>query len=808
MKNIIAPIVILLTFSIVAYATPVFTISGTITDSSGSAIPETYEITVENQTRALSQTGTIYKGATTRKYTAIFVTIETDGIVAAVGDKLQISVEDGDKIIMSQSYTITETDITRAHATINIKIPLDDTEIKSINIIPQTVSVRACQTQQFTVSANGSDLPSDSVTWEVIGDIGEIGNEGRFTAKKPGDGKIKATLKSNPEITAETGPINVTYGAADKLELSANPTAIHPGDKSMLTIKVTDACDNPVPNEKVDLLLEGRGDLGQVVDNGDGTYIAEYIAGNTAGEALIKAFIGDKSDTVTVTVYTEPITMPELHNIFPTSGPIEGGTEVIITGKGFTSEATVTIGGKESKVLYVNQQGTEIAAETPVISIRELLDDNAPKDVKVTNPDGQSDTLKEAFQYYLLYTLSLAKGWNLISFPGDVIELSPDGFFGTQITQILNADYNTPDAFELGEGYWVYAIKDIEKQVQLIPEERYIRSVKRGWKSNLIGGIYGGAPMPEGLLQLHCWKTKENMYKRASIIEDGVGYWALAIRDSEITVEIKPPEQPTAPPLTPDATPLFQLPLWVDYPNRPRARLVIGIHPDAKLGWDSRFDIAFPPSPPSGELPNVALLVDGDLPLRLTKQILPVPKTGEAAFLLQVTNNKSDAMLSWDATQIPDDWSFSLIDQTRQIDMAQQSTYSLPKSVGNRRRGEREIVLALKQKTKQQLPKLNALLPNYPNPFNPETWIPYQLAKDSTVTLTIYDISGNTVRQLFLGKKAAGDYGTQERAAHWDGHNQYGEPVASGVYFYQLHVACDSKRHENFTATRKMCIAK
>ncbi len=93
------------------------------------------------------------------------------------------------------------------------------------------------------------------------------------------------------------------------------------------------------------------------------------------------------------------------------------------------------------------------------------------------------------------------------------------------------------------------------------------------------------------------------------------------------------------------------------------------------------------------------------------------------------------------------------------------------------------------------------LLPNYPNPFNPETWIPYHLATEADVTLTIYDTSGQVVRLLKLGHQAAGRYQSRSRAAYWDGRNQFGEAVASGVYFYRLLAG-------NYSQTRKMVIIK
>ena len=101
----------------------------------------------------------------------------------------------------------------------------------------------------------------------------------------------------------------------------------------------------------------------------------------------------------------------------------------------------------------------------------------------------------------------------------------------------------------------------------------------------------------------------------------------------------------------------------------------------------------------------------------------------------------------------------------------------------------------------EPIPKETVLLANYPNPFNPETWIPYRLAKPADVTLTIYAINGQPVRFLTLGHQPAGNYVNRARAAYWDGKNEFGESVASGVYFYSLTAA-------DFSATRKMLVAK
>ena len=98
-------------------------------------------------------------------------------------------------------------------------------------------------------------------------------------------------------------------------------------------------------------------------------------------------------------------------------------------------------------------------------------------------------------------------------------------------------------------------------------------------------------------------------------------------------------------------------------------------------------------------------------------------------------------------------------------------------------------------------PKQSLLLQNYPNPFNPETWIPYRLSEDGQVSVSIYDTNGVRIRTLSLGYQSAGFYQNRERAAYWDGRNTLGEPVASGVYFYQLVTP-------SFQQTRRMLILK
>ena len=134
-----------------------------------------------------------------------------------------------------------------------------------------------------------------------------------------------------------------------------------------------------------------------------------------------------------------------------------------------------------------------------------------------------------------------------------------------------------------------------------------------------------------------------------------------------------------------------------------------------------------------------------------------------------------------------------------QLWVKQVQSLGLADSTSHRGIAVLELLAALLQS--EILPQENALLPNYPNPFNPETWIPYRLAESAEVTLSIYSLNGNRVRTLALGHQPAGFYESRSRAAYWDGRNAIGERVASGVYFYTLTAG-------DFAATDKMLILK
>lgn len=107
----------------------------------------------------------------------------------------------------------------------------------------------------------------------------------------------------------------------------------------------------------------------------------------------------------------------------------------------------------------------------------------------------------------------------------------------------------------------------------------------------------------------------------------------------------------------------------------------------------------------------------------------------------------------------------------------------------------------INQGIRQEIPKTTKLLQNYPNPFNPETCIPFTLSERVHVVIKIYNITGQLIRTLELGMKEAGNYVSPDRAAYWDGRNEEGNEVASGVYFYQIQAG-------SYVSTKKMVVLK
>ena len=197
-----------------------------------------------------------------------------------------------------------------------------------------------------------------------------------------------------------------------------------------------------------------------------------------------------------------------------------------------------------------------------------------------------------------------------------------------------------------------------------------------------------------------------------------------------------------------------------------------------------------------------AFVVSGNL----TSQIV----SSDEGYRLQATNLTTGKQLA-EFESIGHSFRLPLVDLNRQDLVVEGDLVAVKLIDSNGRRransrfqvGQKELATAHRwlELESNPVPDLTRLLQNYPNPFNPETWIPYQLSQDSEVKIWIYDVGGQLVRSMEVGFQEAGIYSSRVKAIYWDGKNQDGEPVSSGVYFYILEMGTESQ-------TKQMVILK
>ncbi|MBT3271338.1 hypothetical protein HN371_29640 [Candidatus Poribacteria bacterium] len=191
----------------------------------------------------------------------------------------------------------------------------------------------------------------------------------------------------------------------------------------------------------------------------------------------------------------------------------------------------------------------------------------------------------------------------------------------------------------------------------------------------------------------------------------------------------------------------------------------------AQVGFDA-LDVPAPPPPPGGDAPRVHVLSESR-PSRLMRSARPL--VNNAVSWLLATEASAQGVLSWDAAPLPDGYMAALDLDGARHDLRRPGSVTLPP-------GERRFAVNVKFVA----PNSTRVFANYPNPFNPETWIPYSLSEASEVSLRIYDARGGLVRTLELGRREAGSHLTRAGSGHWDGLNELGELVAGGVYYVEL----------------------
>ena len=390
----------------------------------------------------------------------------------------------------------------------------------------------------------------------------------------------------------------------------------------------------------------------------------------------------------------------------------------------------------------------------------------------------------------LTLSIPFFAGWNMASCPGEPV----NGDVATLVngTPVLpqiytwipaNQDYSGPvDTIQFGVGYWFPAIADAQLDIECEPRDTMTVQLTAGW--NMVGSVSGDVPVtsltsvPAGAVltsSIYRWNVAIGNYEVVGTIVPGGGYWIPTIADAELTMDST--QAPAAPPAQVRIGVDMIKPSWESViaiqTQSQRQQLTFGMHPSASGGFDRLLD---KPNPPLSVLGSNALKASwmiNDTYFSLLNESF-VGDSAHANWELSVELSEPGE-LRW--SHLPTAYRCLLKYDEQMIQMQDVESIYLPE-------GHHTLTLVLDSFA--SLPKRTQLLANYPNPFNPETWIPYHLSDDGDVTLVIYDMSGREVRQFHLGNQLAGEYQDKEHALHWDGRNHVGETVSSGVYFYSL----------------------
>ncbi len=350
--------------------------------------------------------------------------------------------------------------------------------------------------------------------------------------------------------------------------------------------------------------------------------------------------------------------------------------------------------------------------------------------------------------------------------------------------------FEIASTFEFGRGYWVQTIGSFSVAIIYQPRCSMTCPLKPNWE--LMGSVAESVPWADRTCNpsevvdpaLSSWDADTQSFVIASNVEPGHGYWVRQVENSILIIDCASVPASSETQLQPvvETKPVWESVVSINS-GKDHQVLTFGIHPSASIGFDILLDISIPPSPPStsfgknGNKRSEGILKAGWLPEEPDYPLLSASYVGDSGPLtwkLLVDLAKPGKLMF---TGLPDGYSCVLWEDRKAKKVKQNGTANLSA-------GEHEMVLELVAVS--DLPKKTQVLANYPNPFNPETWIPYRLSEDSDVLLIIRDISGREVRRFHLGNQPAGEYVDKSRSIYWDGRNEAGEAVSSGVYFYSL----------------------
>jgi len=373
----------------------------------------------------------------------------------------------------------------------------------------------------------------------------------------------------------------------------------------------------------------------------------------------------------------------------------------------------------------------------------------------------------------------LCPGWNLISFPvlpstptriADMITnlTTPNGYWYNPET----GGYELKEHAELGKGYWVLSEGSSVIDMAGMEVQEIEIPIHRGW--NLIGGVFSetGIPVssfefePEGIMaipSIYSFNCETRAYEISSVMLNGYGYWLLASGDGRLTIRTDAEAKATT-------TENLLLPERLFSITVGETRLSFGVDPRASDGID-RFDTPLPPAVPGETSQGFESNIPGVFLSRDVKQtscwVLPT---------------EPGVVIRWNSDELEDGMSIS--DGITTVDMKSSQRF-VPATD--------RVVLKWEL---SGIPKGFSLGQNIPNPFNLKTEIVFETPKEAFVQLGVYNILGRRVKTVISETVPAGKH-----SVSWDGKDESGSPVPSGIYFYQM-------KAEDYSATRRMLLLK
>jgi hypothetical protein len=417
---------------------------------------------------------------------------------------------------------------------------------------------------------------------------------------------------------------------------------------------------------------------------------------------------------------------------------------------------------------------------------------------------------KSAIRTGVPVTISLAADeWHTISIPGagDLSALDSENvsaFSWDATNEVYDVVSATSSLAPVAEGAFFASASTVDVLLELDVDSPTYRTVDvtliPGW--NLVGapatqndsGSWGGAPASllsgGGENRVFAFSAAAG-YTVATTLQEGAGYWVLNPDASSSVVSLTQARHLSG--STTQFFPAPAAPMQWELPMAMRsqggnAREVTLASARGASGEFDAFDL--PQPPPAFGSGGTEFYIRAPRPIRrMTRSVLPVGH-GDGDWTVVASVPAGGAYVEWDADLIPEHYRAVLTVDEATHDM--RATQGLPLASGAH---DLRVTLSW------MAPDATRALPNYPNPFNPETWIPFELDQAAQVTVSVHDVRGSLVRRIDLGYREAGYYTDRAAAAYWDGRNALGETAASGVYFYVLEAG--ERR-----ATRRMVIHK